>query len=153
MSLRKILYKTAPVLFLMTSAVFAAEEKKLAFNAEEAIKTLRSETDLVWLLVAGFLVFFMQAGFAYVETGFSRKKNVVNILMKNTSDFLVGSLGFWMIGFSLMFGPHIIAGFGVGMPIFFDKLLEGPDGKPIAYNYGFLFFQMVFAGTAATRCV
>lgn len=120
------------------------------FNAEAAIKTLRSETDLVWLMVAGFLVFFMQAGFAYVETGFSRKKNVVNILMKNTSDFLVGSLGFWTIGFSLMFGPHLIAGFGIGMPHFFDKLLEGPDGKPIAFNFGFLFFQMVFAGTAAT---
>lgn len=147
---RKLFTFAMPILLLMASALFAAEEKKPAFSAEEAIKTLRSETDLVWLLVAGFLVFFMQAGFAYVETGFSRKKNAVNILMKNTSDFLVGSLAFWMIGFSLMFGPQLIAGFGVGMPIFFDKLLEGADGKPIAYNYGFLFFQMVFAGTAAT---
>ena len=147
---RKLFTVASSILFLMASAVFSVDEKKPAFNAEEALKTLRAETDLVWLLVAGFLVFFMQAGFAYVETGFSRKKNVVNILMKNTSDFLVGSLGFWMIGFSLMFGPHIIAGFGVGMPVLFDKLLEGPDGKPIAFNYGFLFFQMVFAGTAAT---
>ncbi|HMV35942.1 MAG TPA: ammonium transporter, partial [Turneriella sp.] len=121
-----------------------------AFNAEEAVKNLRSDTDLLWLMVAGFLVFFMQAGFAYVETGFSRKKNVVNILMKNTSDFLVGSLGFWTIGFSLMFGPQLVAGFGFGTPVLFDRLLEGPDGKPIAFNYAFLFFQMVFAGTAAT---
>lgn len=149
MKLRRLFTMTSQLL-LSTSALIAVEEKKPAFNAEEAVKTLRSETDLLWLLVAGFLVFFMQAGFAYVETGFSRKKNVVNILMKNISDFLVGSLAFWMIGFSLMFGPQLMAGFGIGMPIFFDKLLEGSDGKPIAFNYGFLFFQMVFAGTAAT---
>ncbi|HNA78934.1 MAG TPA: ammonium transporter [Turneriella sp.] len=130
--------------------IFAQENQAAAFNAEEAVKNLRSDTDLLWLMVAGFLVFFMQAGFAYVETGFSRKKNVVNILMKNTSDFLVGSLGFWTIGFSLMFGPQLVAGFGFGTPVLFDRLLEGPDGKPIAFNYAFLFFQMVFAGTAAT---
>ncbi|MFZ5630631.1 MAG: ammonium transporter [Spirochaetota bacterium] len=133
-----------------SARLFADNPPAAAFEAESAIKSLRSETDLLWLMVAGFLVFFMQAGFAYVETGFSRKKNVVNILMKNTSDFLVGSLGFWTIGFSLMFGPQLIAGFGVGIPHFFDRLLEGPDGKPIAFNYAFLFFQMVFAGTAAT---
>lgn len=132
------------------SAAFAQEKSATVFNAEEAVKNLRSDTDLLWLMVAGFLVFFMQAGFAYVETGFSRKKNVVNILMKNTSDFLVGSLGFWTVGFSLMFGPQLVTGFGIGAPLFFDRLLEGPDGKPIAFNYAFLFFQMVFAGTAAT---
>lgn len=138
-------------LYLLVPAILWAEDKKApAFNAEEAVKTLRGETDLVWLIIAGILVFFMQAGFAYVETGFSRKKNAVNILMKNTSDFLVGSLGFWLIGFALMFGPQLIQGFGFGRPMFGDKLLEGPDGKPIAFNYAFLFFQMVFAGTSAT---
>jgi len=138
------------VTIVLSRAAFAEDQAPAAFNAEEAVKNLRGETDLLWLMVAGFLVFFMQAGFAYVETGFSRKKNAVNILMKNISDFLVGSLGFWIIGFSLMFGPQLIAGFGVGAPRFFDELLEGPDGKPVAYNYAFLFFQMVFAGTAAT---
>jgi Amt family ammonium transporter len=134
-----------------SAALVAADEAKPAtFNAEEAIKTLRGETDLLWLVVASVLVFFMQAGFAYVETGFSRKKNAVNILMKNISDFLVGSLGFWLLGFSLMFGPQLITGLGFGSPWMFEKLLEGSDGKPIAFNYGFLFFQMVFAGTAAT---
>lgn len=138
-------------IYLLVPAILWAEDKKPpAFNAEEAIKTLRGETDLVWLVVASILVFFMQAGFAYVETGFSRKKNAVNILMKNTSDFLVGSLGFWLIGFALMFGPQLIQGIGFGKPMFGDKLLEGPDGKPIAFNYAFLFFQMVFAGTSAT---
>lgn len=139
-----------PLVVMLPIFSLWAEDKKPAFNAEDAVKTLRSDADLLWLMVAGFLVFFMQAGFAYVETGFSRKKNAVNILMKNISDFLVGSVGYWMLGFSLMFGPQVIAGFGVGMPQFFDKLLESPDGKPIAFNYGFLFFQMVFAGTAAT---
>lgn len=138
-------------LSLLVPAILWGEDKKPpAFNAEEAVKALRSDTDLVWLIVAGTLVFFMQAGFAYVETGFSRKKNAVNILMKNTSDFLVGSLGFWLIGFALMFGPQLIVGFGFGKPMFGDKLLEGADGKPIAFNYAFLFFQMVFAGTSAT---
>lgn len=138
-------------LCLLIPAVLWGEDKKPpAFNAEEAVKALRSDTDLVWLIIAGTLVFFMQAGFAYVETGFSRKKNAVNILMKNTSDFLVGSLGFWLIGFALMFGPQLIVGFGFGKPMFGDKLLEGPDGKPIAFNFAFLFFQMVFAGTSAT---
>lgn len=71
-----------------SAALVAADEAKPAtFNAEEAIKTLRGETDLLWLVVASVLVFFMQAGFAYVETGFSRKKNAVNILMKISLTF------------------------------------------------------------------
>lgn len=134
----------------VVSLAAADEPKPAAFNAEEAIKTLRGETDLLWLVIASILVFFMQAGFAYVETGFSRKKNAINILMKNISDFLVGSLGYWLLGFSLMFGPQLIAGVGFGSPWLFEKLLEDGEGKPIAFNYGFLFFQMVFAGTAAT---
>lgn len=149
MKLRRLFTMTSHLL-LPTSALIAVEEKKPAFNAEEAVKALRSDTDLLWLVIAGTLVFFMQAGFAYVETGFSRKKNAVNILMKNTADFLVGSLGFWLIGFSLMFGPHLLAGIGVGLPRMAEKMLEGPDGKPIAFNFAFFFFQMVFAGTAAT---
>lgn len=140
----------ALTLLCFANSLHAQQDSKAAYNAEEAVKALRSDADLLWLVIAGFLVFFMQAGFAYVETGFSRKKNVVNILMKNIADFLVGSLGFWTIGFSLMFGPQLISGFGVGTPLFFDSLLESADGKPIAFNYGFLFFQMVFAGTAAT---
>jgi ammonium transporter, Amt family len=137
-------------LLVFPTLLFAADAPAPVFNAEAELKVLRADTDLLWLLVAGFLVFFMQAGFAYVETGFSRKKNAVNILMKNISDFVVGSLGFWMVGFSIMFGPQVLVGIGVGAPAWFDKMLESADGKPIASAYGFMFFQMVFAGTAAT---
>ena len=62
----------------------------------------------------------MQAGFALVEAGFTRAKNAVNILMKNLSDFTLGSICFWLIGFSLMFGPHIIEGVGLGKISFLE---------------------------------
>ncbi len=60
--------------------------------------------DTVWILVAGFLVFFMQAGFALVEAGFVRARNVVNIFMKNLFDLSVGAICYWAIGFGIMFG-------------------------------------------------
>lgn len=60
--------------------------------------------NIVWTLVAAILVFFMQAGFAMVEAGFTRAKNAVNILMKNLMDFSIGSLVFFLVGFGLMFG-------------------------------------------------
>ena len=59
--------------------------------------------DTVWVLLAAFLVFFMQAGFAMVESGFTRAKNAVNILMKNLMDFSIGSVAFWAVGFAIMF--------------------------------------------------
>lgn len=101
----------------------------------------------VWVLVAAFLVFFMQAGFAMVETGFTRAKNAGNIIMKNTMDFAVGSLVYWAVGFALMFGP----GNGlVGTSGFFFRGITaeslGVDMSP----HAFLLFQTVFAATAAT---
>ena len=60
--------------------------------------------DTVWILLAAVLVFFMQAGFAMVEAGFTRAKNVGNIIMKNFMDFSIGSVVFWFLGFSIMFG-------------------------------------------------
>ena len=60
--------------------------------------------DIVWTMVAAFLVYFMQAGFAMVETGFNRAKNAGNIVMKNMMDFVIGSIAFFLIGFGLMFG-------------------------------------------------
>ena len=59
--------------------------------------------DTIWVLLGAVLVFFMQAGFAMVETGFTRAKNAGNIIMKNLMDFAVGTLVFWAIGFGLMF--------------------------------------------------
>jgi Amt family ammonium transporter len=110
----------------------------------------RTDVDILWIVIASVLVFFMQAGFACVEAGFIRAKNVVNILMKNILDFSVGSLSFWVIGFALMFGPLVFNGYGLGDPQTAKDLLAGEDGKPVAYSYAFFFFQLVFCGTAAT---
>ncbi|HLA42622.1 MAG TPA: hypothetical protein VJZ27_04260, partial [Aggregatilineales bacterium] len=63
-----------------------------------------SNLDTVWLLVTAFLVFWMQAGFALVEAGFVRSKNIVNILMKNLFDFCIGTIVFFVLGFGIMFG-------------------------------------------------
>jgi Amt family ammonium transporter len=97
--------------------------------------------DLMWVLIAGCLVFFMQAGFTLVETGFTRSKNTGNIIMKNLMDFCIGSLAFWAIGYSLMYGESIGGFVGdINQYSFFDSL---PDMHS-------LFFQTVFAATAAT---
>jgi len=112
---------------------------------EETLQGLQIGIDNMWLLIAAFLVFFMQAGFAMVEAGFTRSKNTANILMKNLMDFAIGSLLFWFIGFTLMYGDTI--GGIIGTPdLFFMS-----DGFGENYSdYTDLFFQTVFAATAAT---
>ncbi len=97
--------------------------------------------DMVWTLIAAFLVFFMQAGFAMVETGFTRAKNAGNILMKNLMDFAVGAIAFFVIGYGVMFGASKLGLFGTD-----GFLLLGADAK----TYSFWMFQVVFAATAAT---
>lgn len=99
--------------------------------------------DVVWTLVAAFLVFFMQAGFTLVEAGFTRAKNAGNIIMKNVVDFCFGSLLYWIIGFGIMFGTQS-AIFG-GFNFFASNHLTFDLPTPT-----FLFFQTVFCATAAT---
>ena len=116
----------------------------LAAFAEEAVpESVVQAIDMLWLIVAGSLVFFMQAGFALVETGLTRAKNATNIIMKNLMDFCFGSIVFWMIGWGLMYGADALGGF-VGFSDFF----KGPMGDPKFYRDWF--FQVVFAATAAT---
>lgn len=107
---------------------------------------VQSNLNVVWTLVAGILVFTMQAGFALVETGFTRAKNAANIMMKNLMDFAAGSLAFYVLGAALMFGATKFGGAlgwgGLGMP----GLAEGEG----SWNWTFLFFQTMFAATAAT---
>ena len=117
--------------------------------------------DTIWVLVTAMLVFFMNLGFAMVESGFSRSKNAVNILSKNFIVFAVSSLAFWVLGWGLMFGD--------GNDIFGLSGLfgiHGADNSPAtgdAYSGVYtamswatvpllakFFFQLVFAGTAAT---
>ena len=62
----------------------------------------------MWLLVTAFLVMFMQPGFAMVEAGFTRAKNTSNILMKNVMDFAIGSITYWLIGYSIMYGSSML---------------------------------------------
>lgn len=100
--------------------------------------------DTVWVLLAAVLVFFMQAGFAMVEAGFTRAKNVGNIIMKNFMDFSIGSLVFWFVGFSIMFGPSI-GGFMGSLNFMFSA--EYGNNVP---DLAILIFQTVFAATAAT---
>lgn len=78
------------------------------------ITKIVTSINTVWVLVATALVFFLQAGFAMVETGFTRAKNASNIIMKNLMDFVVGSLIFWILGFTLMFGKDVNGFIGVG---------------------------------------
>ena len=103
--------------------------------------------DTLWVLLGGILVFWMQAGFAMVETGFTRSKNAGNIIMKNLMDFALGSLIYWIVGFGIMFGADA-AGI-IGIPGFFADG-TAPNGVDSINNYAFLFFQTVFCATAAT---
>jgi len=94
--------------------------------------------DNLWILIAGILVMFMQPGFMLVETGFTRSKNSVNIVMKNFMDFSVGAITYWAFGFALAYGGSTLGGF-VAYGNFF---LEGDSTT--------YFFQVVFAATTAT---
>jgi Amt family ammonium transporter len=102
---------------------------------------LHLSLDTVWLVTAGALVFFMQAGFALLESGMARSKNAVNVIMKNYTDVCFGSLAFWLVGYGLMFGTNPTGWFGT------DHFLLG-DAEHMDYSQ--LFFQAMFAATAAT---
>ena len=116
--------------------------------------------DTLWTLVAAFLVFFMNAGFGCVEAGFCRAKNAVNILAKNFVVFGISSIAFWLVGWAIMFGD------GNSFLGTSGWLVAGADNSPAtgdAYQgvyssiswtgtplFAKFFFQLVFAGTAAT---
>lgn len=122
----------------------ASESDAAALNA--TAETLQNNINIVWTCIAAFLVFFMQAGFAMVETGFTRAKNAINILMKNLMDFSVGSLAFFLVGFGLMFGES--KGF-IGLSHFGLSGITGTEGGS-EWGFTFFIFQLVFAATAAT---
>jgi Amt family ammonium transporter len=124
---------------------WAGDEPPTVISNKEAIDLVQSHADYVWTLVAAALVFFMQAGFAMVEAGFTRAKNAVNIMMKNLMDFSMGSLAFWAIGFGIMFGVSSTGWFGTSS-FFLSDFTPGGDPWVLA----FWMFQVVFAATAAT---
>lgn len=126
----------------------AAVEVAAVAEAAEAVSYLPQETaDILWLVIAGLLVFLMQAGFAMVETGFTRSKNACNIMMKNVVDCAAGGLAFWAVGYCFMYGGNgnSFIGFDTSY-IFMNGYQNMAEPKEVA---GW-FFQVVFAATAAT---
>ncbi|QCX39754.1 ammonium transporter [Aureibaculum algae] len=108
-------------------------------TAEVVEMATKDDMGMLWMVIAAILVFFMQAGFFLVESGMTDSKNAVNIAMKNFLDIAVGSLAFWFIGYSLMYGSDVSGGgyFHWG-------------GFTFSQGAADLFFQTVFAATAAT---
>jgi len=109
------------------------------------IDQVKQGLDTVWILLGAFLVFFMQAGFGMVEAGFIRAKNTCNILTKNFLDFCIASLGFFLIGYGLMFGEG--NGFAGLKGWCLIGLEETANGLPL---YAFWLFQAAFCGATAT---
>ncbi|MDR3319229.1 MAG: ammonium transporter [Clostridiales bacterium] len=102
---------------------------------------IMASVNMIWILVAAALVFFMQAGFAMVEAGLTRAKNSGNIIMKNLMDFCLGTIVFWVFGYALMHGESIAGIFGIPNGKFLN-----PDGDLAAH----MIFNTVFCATAAT---
>lgn len=106
-----------------------------------------SSVNTIWVLLGAALVFFMQAGFAMCEAGFTRAKNTGNILMKNLMDFCIGTPCFWLVGFGLMFG-YSNAIFGKLDPLIMGEYASVlPAGVP---KWAYVIFQTVFCATSAT---
>jgi Amt family ammonium transporter len=131
--------KHAALLVLVVLAAVPAAFSQDAVTTE----AIGSAIDILWLMIAASLVFFMQAGFALVETGLTRAKNAANIIMKNLMDFCFGSVVFWALGWGFMYGADKLGGF-----IGFSEFFKGPMDDPSFYRDWF--FQVVFAATAAT---
>ena len=150
----------ATVIVLAWGYAAVAQTPTVEGVSQEDFASLKVAVDTLWVALAAFLVFFMNAGFGMLETGFCRQKNAVNILSKNLIVFALATIAFWTIGFAFMFGdgnPFIgLNGF----------LLQGADNSPLtgdAYKGVFnalnwtgiplaakFLFQLAFAATAAT---
>ena len=144
---------------LSTTAVLAEDGAK-----KESVYTTEVAVDTLWVLAAGFLVFFMNAGFGCIEAGFCRAKNTVNILGKNFVVFGIASIAFWLIGFALMFGNgNWFSGTGGWGLMVAEADLDPFPGDDDLYTGEFkalnwskiplfakFFFQLAFAATAAT---
>ena len=125
-------------------AAAAAEDSVPAPATMEAVEAVQINLNVVWTLIAGILVFVMQAGFALVEAGLTRAKNTSNIMMKNVMDFVIGSVCFWLIGSAFMFGATKMGFIGTD-GFFMDIFNTGDD-----WNWTYMFFQTMFCATAAT---
>ena len=126
-----------------------AAESAVESTAESVPHSPEAEAiplDLLWVLLAAVLVFFMQLGFMLVEVGFTRSKNSINIAMKNIMDFAVGSLAFFAVGFGLMWG---LDGWGFCGTRYFLPT-DGDIHSVNHLGWAFFLFQTVFCATSAT---
>ena len=139
------LFTLCGVILFVPSVVAVAQDNSV-------LNQLVLAVDMIWIMFAASLVFFMQAGFAMLSTGLTRAKNAGNVLMKNLMDFAVGAIAFWIIGWALMYGAD--AGGIIGTSGFFlrysqpEILSYGADSIHVIYRDWM--FQVVFAGAAAT---
>ena len=111
--------------------------------APEAAENIQVNLDFVWVAICAALVFFMQAGFAMLESGMVRSKNAINVIMKNYTDMCFGALVFWGVGYGLMFGSSSSSNGFWGTDSFFLRDAPGWDFMMLTY-------QLMFAATAAT---
>jgi len=114
-------------------------------SMDKALEAIIGDMGALWIVLAGILVFFMQAGFTLVEVGFTRSKNSGNIIMKNLMDLAIGSLLFWAVGYGIMYGSDLVLGG-------FFRSSPADQGYFFfsATDWHNLFFQTVFCATAAT---
>ncbi len=127
------------LLLLLSGGLLFGEDSKV--EVDTSVEVFQNAFDMVWLVLAATLVFFMQAGFAMVESGLTRSKNAGNILMKNMMDFSAGAIIFWIIGWALMYGTSRFGVFGG------DQFFLTGGNATIFRDW---MFQVVFAATAAT---
>ena len=109
-------------------------------NITTTTAEVNDDFTILWILISGILVFFMQAGFTLLESGMTQSKNAVNIAMKNFMDISVATITFWVIGYGLMYGAKTAGIISLGSDIWFNPGAGAHD----------VFFQLVFAATAAT---
>ena len=130
---------------LLAAGILAGYNVAFAQDVTDAdrIAALEKDASNIPVMFGAFLVFFMQAGFAFLGAGLIRRKNTTNYMTKSFMDFAIASLSFWAFGFALMFGASAVG--IVGTSNFF--VLDGGENNQ---NYVNWVFQMVFAGTAAT---
>lgn len=156
---KKVIVTILALTFLLSFNAFALNGLVDKDGTLETTDEAKYIADTLWVLVAAFLVFFMQAGFAMVESGFTRAKNAVNILMKNLMDFSMGSIAYWAIGFAIMFGAGNAFMGTSGWFVPSETLEAGAATSSSIFSalewssvptYAAWLFQLVFAATAAT---
>lgn len=141
------------ILAVFGTSITGAQDAEVIFDAEAAVSQVQVNIDATWLLITAFLVFFMQAGFAFLESGMIRQTGVVNSLMENFMDACLGGITFWAVGYAIAFGVSSGGLFG-STNFFLSEAVVFADGA-ISFGSGvspyvLFFFQFAFAATAGT---